>query len=85
MSDASVDNSRRNWLITSCAVGGAGAGLPTGAQAAVSGVPSIDYSKLDAPAVWRDPRSQAAARVDALQESGMDRLDIPAFLRKQAD
>jgi ubiquinol-cytochrome c reductase iron-sulfur subunit len=25
MSEASVDNSRRNWLITSCAVGGAGA------------------------------------------------------------
>lgn len=25
MSDSSVDNSRRNWLITSCAVGGAGA------------------------------------------------------------
>jgi cell division protein FtsZ len=72
------------------AVGGSGGlgGQPSallGAQPAVPGVPSIDYSKLDAPAVWRDPRSQAAARVDALQESGMDRLDIPAFLRKQAD
>jgi cell division protein FtsZ len=47
--------------------------------------PSVDYSKYDQPTVWRDPRSQAAARVDAMQESGMDRLDIPAFLRKQAD
>ncbi|MBU3725301.1 MAG: cell division protein FtsZ [Burkholderiaceae bacterium] len=49
------------------------------------GVPVVDYSQYDQPTVWRDPRSQAAARVDALQESGMDRLDIPAFLRKQAD
>jgi cell division protein FtsZ len=44
-----------------------------------------DYQDLDKPAVWRDPRSTAAARVSALEESGVDRLDIPAFLRKQAD
>jgi cell division protein FtsZ len=44
-----------------------------------------DYQSLDTPAVWRDPRSTAAARVSALEESGVDRLDIPAFLRKQAD
>jgi cell division protein FtsZ len=44
-----------------------------------------DYSKYDQPTVWRDPRSQAAAQVEALSESGVDRLDIPAFLRKQAD
>ena len=56
-----------------------------GQSAAPPAVPSVDYSKYDQPTVWRDPRSQAAARVDAMQESGMDRLDIPAFLRKQAD
>jgi cell division protein FtsZ len=56
-----------------------------GQSAAPPAAPSVDYSKYDQPTVWRDPRSQAAARVDALQESGMDRLDIPAFLRKQAD
>jgi cell division protein FtsZ len=44
-----------------------------------------DYNQLDTPAVWRDPRSTAAARVSAMEESGVDRLDIPAFLRKQAD
>ena len=44
-----------------------------------------DYSKYDQPTVWRDPRSQAAAQVEALSESGVERLDIPAFLRKQAD
>lgn len=44
-----------------------------------------DYTQYEQPTVWRDPRSQAATRVEALEESGMDRLDIPAFLRKQAD
>jgi cell division protein FtsZ len=42
------------------------------------------FADYDTPAVWRngrDPRAQ----VSALEESGMDRLDIPAFLRKQAD
>lgn len=37
------------------------------------------------PSVWRNNRSQAAARVDALSCGGMDELEIPAFLRKQAD
>ncbi len=44
-----------------------------------------DYGQYDAPAIWRNPREHAAARVSALEESGMDRLEIPAFLRKQAD
>ncbi len=42
------------------------------------------YEQYDQPAVWRT-REHAAARVMALEESGMDRLEIPAFLRKQAD
>jgi len=78
-----------------------GVGFPLGGVAAVTGAPmdggvstntgniaaapSHDYSKYDQPTVWRDPRSQAATRVEAMAESGMDRLDIPAFLRKQAD
>jgi cell division protein FtsZ len=38
------------------------------------------------PSVWRTGRSQsAAARVDALASHGMDEIEIPAFLRKQAD
>jgi len=45
----------------------------------------IDYNKLDQPAVWRSPRASAAAQVAALEGSGVERLDIPAFLRKQAD
>ncbi|NRT57461.1 cell division protein FtsZ [Sphaerotilus uruguayifluvii] len=38
-----------------------------------------------APSVWRPNRTQAAAKVDALASNGMDEIEIPAFLRKQAD
>ncbi|CFP56898.1 cell division protein FtsZ [Bordetella pertussis] len=44
-----------------------------------------DYRGLDMPSVMRNPRSQASAQVRALESSGMDHFDIPAFLRKQAD
>jgi cell division protein FtsZ len=63
---------------------GQGAGQQ-GAGPGAAAPESTDYSRYDQPTVWRDPRSQAASRVEALEESGMDRLDIPAFLRKQAD
>ncbi len=42
-------------------------------------------SNLDQPAVWRNGRNSAASQVAALEEKGMERYDIPAFLRKQAD
>jgi len=44
-----------------------------------------DYSALSTPSVWRTGRTQAAAKVDALASNGMDEIEIPAFLRKQAD
>ncbi|MEO8299354.1 MAG: cell division protein FtsZ, partial [Burkholderiales bacterium] len=43
---------------------------------------SQDYA---VPSVWRTNRTQAAARVDALASNGMEEIEIPAFLRKQAD
>jgi cell division protein FtsZ len=43
------------------------------------------YESLDTPTVWRDPRADAAARVQALEDKGVERFDIPAFLRRQAD
>jgi cell division protein FtsZ len=46
---------------------------------------SADYGHLEVPAVWRTNRESAAARVAAMEDSGTDRYDIPAFLRKQAD
>ncbi len=46
--------------------------------------PSVnDYAQLSTPSVWRNGR--AAAKVDALASNGMDEIEIPAFLRKQAD
>ena len=44
---------------------------------------SVNYGELDAPAVIR--RRGRDAAVQAMQQSGVDTLDIPAFLRKQAD
>ncbi len=44
--------------------------------------PATDYGVLDKPAVFR---TRAHAQIDALQQSGVDKYDIPAFLRKQAD
>jgi cell division protein FtsZ len=43
-----------------------------------------DIGGLDRPAIWRT-REQAQAKVAAMEETAIDRLDIPAFLRKQAD
>ncbi len=43
-----------------------------------------DYQSMDAePAVFRNNRREA--QVEAMKQSGMELLDIPAFLRKQAD
>ncbi len=42
-----------------------------------------NYSDLEAPAVIRKRNRDAA--VEAMRQSGVDLLDIPAFLRKQAD
>ena len=55
-------------------------GAPT-----VQAPPAHSYEGLNTPSVWRSARSQAAAKVDALASNGMDDIDIPAFLRKQAD
>jgi cell division protein FtsZ len=44
-----------------------------------------DFSGMNTPSVWRSGRTQAAAKVDALASNGMDEIEIPAFLRKQAD
>ncbi len=49
------------------------------------GTPAYSYEDRNTPSVWRTPRHQAAAKVDALVNNGMDEIEIPAFLRKQAD
>ena len=54
------------------------------AGAAPGAAPAHDYSSLSTPSVWRNSRS-ASSRVDALVSNGMDEIEIPAFLRRQAD
>lgn len=59
------------------AVGGPGAAAPRG------------FDETIVPRVWNTrgggDRTHAAARVDALASGGMDEIEIPAFLRRQAD
>jgi cell division protein FtsZ len=59
--------------------------VAVGPSAGVQGMtPAQDYSGMSTPSVWRSGRT-AAAKVDALVSNGMDEIEIPAFLRKQAD
>ncbi len=46
-----------------------------------TGTEPIDYGVLDVPAVIRTRRNT----IEAMAASGVDKYDIPAFLRKQAD
>ncbi len=58
--------------------------MPAAGMGAAGVAPA--YDPAIRPAVWTQPnRTQAAAKVDALSLGGMDDLEIPAFLRKQAD
>jgi hypothetical protein len=43
-----------------------------------------DYGRLNAPSVWRTNRTHIASKVDGMASTGMDDIEIPAFLRKQA-
>jgi cell division protein FtsZ len=56
----------------------------TGTDDAV-GQSEVDYHDLDQPAVYRNRRSTSSSTVEAMRQSGVELLDIPAFLRKQAD
>lgn len=68
--------------VTLGSVGGITGSITGGGGGATGG---NDYTGMNVPTVWRSNRTNAAARVDALSSGGMDELDIPAFLRKQAD
>jgi cell division protein FtsZ len=43
----------------------------------------VNYNELEKPAVMRSGRHREA--IEAMKQSGVDTLDIPSFLRKQAD
>lgn len=46
---------------------------------------SVDYDKLDRPTVIRKQMAASTGRYPAPQDNNLDFLDIPAFLRRQAD
>ena len=52
---------------------------------AVGQQPGVDYNALDTPAVFRSERASRRAQVEAMANNGVEKYDIPAFLRKQAD
>jgi cell division protein FtsZ len=54
-------------------------------SAPLNSAASLGGSGLSTPAIWRTNRTHAAARVDGMANAGMDDIEIPAFLRKQAD
>jgi cell division protein FtsZ len=54
--------------------------IPSGAASGNS-----PHGEPETPVVWRSPRGNAASQVAALQQNGMDRLDVPSFLRRQAE
>ncbi|MEN9417964.1 MAG: hypothetical protein RI988_1584 [Pseudomonadota bacterium] len=66
----------------SAASGSAAGAAPLGAGVAPAASPAgTDYGGLQVPSVWRSART----KVEALSGTGMDEIEIPAFLRKQAD
>ena len=68
-------------VLTQAIGGGSTApGVASQASAATS-----DYGALQTPSVWRSNRAQAVSKVEALASGGMEDIDIPAFLRRQAD
>jgi cell division protein FtsZ len=77
-----------NTPLTPAAPAPASATMSAGSpgQGGVQAAPAAhSYEGLNTPSVWRTNRTHAAAKVDALVNNGMDEIEIPAFLRKQAD
>ncbi|MBE7940514.1 MULTISPECIES: cell division protein FtsZ [Ramlibacter] len=77
-----TDNVPFNVPTVNAAVAGPGANVMS---RDIPQAPAMDYGNMAVPSVWRNTRTQAAAKVEALSSGGMDDFEIPAFLRKQAD
>lgn len=56
-----------------------------GNEDAVGNRDNQSMDSLRKPAVWRQGRESASDTVKALEKTGMETYDIPAFLRRQAD
>jgi cell division protein FtsZ len=80
--------------VSSGGIGAFAPSMPTNSYAAFApsiapaAMPTMEinnpYATSDIPAIYRN-RTQAADKVSALSSGGMEDLEIPAFLRKQAD
>jgi hypothetical protein len=46
---------------------------------------SASYERLQTPSVWRTNYKKTSGPEDSMSASGMDDIEIPAFLRKQSD
>jgi cell division protein FtsZ len=65
-------------------IGAMGSTTAMSTGAPLTGAPYDDLP-AQAPRVWHTPRTQATDRVNAMSSGGMEDIEIPAFLRKQAD
>ena len=60
--------------------------MPMTMSPALGGGSSVpNYDQYETPSFMRPNPNRTTARVDALANSGVDKYDIPAFLRRQAD
>ena len=74
-SAAAAQRQQKPQLVTTLKTG-------TDNQPVMATGPGVNYAHLEMPAVRRSNRARQA---EALAQSGVDKYDIPAFLRKQAD
>ncbi|MBT9491813.1 MAG: cell division protein FtsZ [Paucibacter sp.] len=71
-------------VLTEAVMGGRGGNTASAMGFGMSG--SADFAAgSSGPSVWQGRGRTASAKVEALSSNGMDEIEIPAFLRKQAD
>ena len=75
LGSAAAQRQQKPQLVTTLKTG-------TDNQPVMATGPGVNYEHLEMPAVMRSNRARQA---EALAQSGVDKYDIPAFLRKQAD
>ncbi len=75
LGSAAAQRQQKPQLVTTLKTG-------TDNQPVMAAGPGVNYEHLEMPAVMRSNRARQA---EALAQSGVDKYDIPAFLRKQAD
>jgi cell division protein FtsZ len=71
-------------ILTEAVMGGRAGAAGSSMGFGMSG--SADFAAgASSPSVWQGRGRTASAKVEALSQNGMDEIEIPAFLRKQAD